>query len=156
MSASSSQRPSALEHQARIFLRGGAGLKPPIPVDPVNLKEKAQKYMSPAAAAYIIGGAGKEKTMAFNRQDFDRRRIVPRMLKDVSTRDTSISFLGNTIASPLMLAPIGVLEMVHKKADLAVAAAAAVTGTPMIISNQASFPMETIAHVLGETPRMFQ
>jgi len=156
MSASSSQRPSALEHQARIFLRGGAGLTPPIPVDPLNLEEKAQKYMSPAAAAYIIGGAGRERTIAFNRQDFDRWRIVPRMLKDVGTRDTSIRFLGQTIASPLMLAPIGVLEMVHKKADLAVAAAAAATDTPMIISNQASFPMEAIARTLGETPRMFQ
>jgi len=156
MSVSSSQRPSALEHQARIYLRGGAGLTPPVPVDPLSLEEKAQKYMSPAAAAYIIGGAGRERTIAFNRQDFDRWQIVPRMLRDVGTRDTSSSFLGQTIASPLMLAPIGVLEMVHKKADLAVAAAATATGTPMVISNQASFPMESIARVLGETPRMFQ
>src|SRR5690606_39456474 len=49
-----------------------------------------------------------------------------------------------------------VLEMVHPEADLAVARAAAALGLPMIISNQASRPMEEIAEAGGEGPRWFQ
>ncbi|MEL6132159.1 MAG: alpha-hydroxy-acid oxidizing protein [Bacteroidota bacterium] len=156
MSAKPSQRVSALTHQAKIFLNGGAGIKPIVPIDPIALEEKAQKHMTSQSAAYILGGAGKEETIRANRHGFERWQIVPRMLRNVETRDTAIHFLGSKIHFPLFLAPIGVLEMVHRKADLAVAAAAAETGTPMIISNQASFSMETIAKVLGDSPKLFQ
>jgi isopentenyl diphosphate isomerase/L-lactate dehydrogenase-like FMN-dependent dehydrogenase len=54
------------------------------------------------------------------------------------------------------LAPIGVLEMVHRQADLAVARAARATGVPMVFSNQASRPMEECAAALGDSPRWFQ
>jgi isopentenyl diphosphate isomerase/L-lactate dehydrogenase-like FMN-dependent dehydrogenase len=55
-----------------------------------------------------------------------------------------------------MLAPIGVLELAHPDGDLAVARAARETGVPMIISSQASHPMEEIAKNLGDAPRLFQ
>src|SRR5436190_217486 len=52
--------------------------------------------------------------------------------------------------------PAGVLEMVDDDADLAVARAARAEGVPMILSNQASKPMESVARELGETPHWFQ
>jgi lactate 2-monooxygenase len=55
-----------------------------------------------------------------------------------------------------MLAPVGVLEMVDREADLAVARAARSHGVPMILSNQASRPMEAVARELGDSPRWFQ
>ena len=69
-------------------------------------------------------------------------RIVPRMLRDVSARDTRVELFGNSLASPFVLCPIRVLEVAHRDADVAVARAAAAEGIPMIFSNQASRPME--------------
>jgi len=112
--------------------------------------------MTPQAWAYVAGGAGTGATMRANRAAFDRWRIVPRMLRDTSRRDLSVDLLGTRLAAPVLLAPIGVLELVHGEADLAVARACAAEGVPMILSNQASTPMETIARSLGGAPRWFQ
>ena len=94
--------------------------------------------------------------MRANRAAFDRHQIVPRVLRDVSTRDTSVELFGRRLPGPFLLAPIGVLEMAHREADLAVARAAAAEGVPMIFSNQASGPMEVCAEAMGRSPRWFQ
>src|SRR5713101_4485681 len=99
--------------------------------------------MSAEGFAYFVGGAGVESTIAVNRADLDRWRIVPRMLRDVSVRDTSIELYGRRLPSPFLLAPIGALEMAHPDADLAVSKATASEGVPMIFSSQGSVPMET-------------
>jgi lactate 2-monooxygenase len=78
------------------------------------------------------------------------------MLRDVSERDTSVELFGQRFPMPFMLAPVGVLEMAHRDADRAVARAAKAEGVPMVISNQASTPMEDIAAELGDSPRWFQ
>lgn len=147
---------NAFERQKKIYLEGASGTVSPIPVDARLLEEKALKAMSPRAAAYIVGGAGHGDTMLQNRRAFERWRILPRMLRDVSTRDTSIELFGKKHPYPLLLAPIGVLEMAHPEADLAVAKAAAVMGIPYIFSNQASVPMEECAAAMGELSRWFQ
>jgi L-lactate dehydrogenase (cytochrome) len=77
-------------------------------------------------------------------------------MRDVSERDLSIELFGRRLATPFLLAPIGVLELVHRDADVAVARAAAAEGVPMIFSNQASRSMEECAAVLGDAPRWFQ
>ena len=81
------------------------------------------------------------------------------MLRDVSKRDTSVELLGRRLPAPILLSPIGVLEMVHKKADVAVSRATAAEGIPFIFSNQASRPMEECAEAMGSpegAPRWFQ
>ena len=78
------------------------------------------------------------------------------MLRDVSTRDTSVELFGRRLPAPFLLAPIGVLELGHRDADVAVARAAAAEGVPMIFSNQASRSMEECAEVMGDSPRWFQ
>ena len=108
------------------------------------------------AFAYVAGGAGREQTMTANRQAFDRYKIIPRMLRDVSSRDLSGSLFGHALPAPVLLAPIGVLELAHPAADLAVARAAADAGIPMIFSNQASVNMEACAAEMGAAPRWFQ
>ncbi len=121
-----------------------------MPVAPDALEARAARAMSPEAAAYIIGGAGSEATMRANRAAFERHRFVPRVLRDVSQRDLSVTLFGRTHPAPVLLAPVGVLEMVHREADLAVARAAAAEGIGYIFSNQASVPMEECAAAMGE------
>lgn len=142
--------------QSQIYLEGLAGKKPSVPVDSAELEERARLYMSRQAFAYVAGGAGRESTIDANRRAFERWRIVPHMLRDVSQRDTSIELFGQHLASPFLLAPIGVLEMAHPQADLAVAKAAAAESVPFIFSSQASKPMEETARVMGDSPHWFQ
>ena len=147
---------SGLLRQTEIYLRGVSGQRPRIPLDARRLERAARRAMSRHAYAYIRAGAGNERTMYANRAAFDQWRIVPRMLRDVSERDTSVELFGRRLRSPFLLAPIGVLELAHEDADSAVARAAYASGTPMIFSNQASRPMEEVADILGQTPHWFQ
>ncbi|HEY9045771.1 MAG TPA: lactate 2-monooxygenase [Ohtaekwangia sp.] len=147
---------SAPDWQKEIYLNGFAGILPQVNIDPALLEKNARRHMSRKAYAYIAGGAGHESTMLQNRQAFEKYSIVPRMLCDVSQRDTSITLFGQKIPSPFLLSPVGVLEMVHREADVAVARAAASIGIPYIFSNQASKPMESCAAVMNNSPRWFQ
>jgi len=144
------------ERQFEIYVGGARGSYPTVPVSFERLERGAQKSMSREGYAYVAGGAGTEETIRANRAAFERWRIVPRMLRDVSVRDTSVEVLGTPLASPFFLSPIGVLEMAHGDADLAVARAAAAEGVPFVFSNQASRPMEETAAVMGDAPRWFQ
>jgi lactate 2-monooxygenase len=144
------------ERQTAIYLRGVGGARPKVPPDATQLEARARKAMSRRAFAYVAAGAGTSQTIRNNRAGFERWRIVPRVLRDVSHRDTGVELFGRRLASPFLLSPIGVLELAHDDADLAVARAAREEGIPMILSNQASTPMERVAQELGDSPRWFQ
>ena len=159
MSEAETQRPPVgigRERQFEIYVGGARGALPRVPVSFERLEQRARKAMTPEGYAYIAGGAGTEETIRENRAAFERWRIVPRMLRDVSVRKTSVEVLGTPMASPFALCPIGVLEMAHRDADVAVARAAAAEGIPFIFSNQASRPMEETARAMGDAPRWFQ
>lgn len=132
------------------------GHSPRVPTAVRALQARAKQALNPRAYSYVAGGAGDEVTQRANRAAFDRWAVVPRVLRDVSTRDTSVELFGRRLPSPLLLAPVGALELVHDEADLAVARAAASLGVPMIFSNQASVAMEECAAVMGDAPRWFQ
>jgi len=149
-------RSPTINRQQDIYSKGLSGEKPLVPVDFHELERKGCDAMSAEAYAYIAGGAGLESTMRANRESFERQRIVPRMLNDVSERDTTVNLFGRTLPSPFLLSPIGVLEMAHEGADQAVGRAAAAEGIPMIFSNQASQPMEQVADAMGDGARWFQ
>ncbi|MBK8472697.1 MAG: alpha-hydroxy-acid oxidizing protein [Sphingobacteriales bacterium] len=146
---------SAPDRQRDIYVTGVSGRRPAIPTDWQALQQAAQSHLSAAAWAYISGGAGYGSTVRRNEQGFEQWRIVPRMLRDVSVRDTRIKLWGKQYDSPFMLCPIGVLEMAHPQADLAVARAAAEWCVPYIFSSQASVPMEVCA-AMGKGTRWFQ
>jgi len=144
------------ERQAQIYLAGVRGRKPTVPTDLRRLEQAAQEAMSPEAFAYFAGGAGSETTMAANRRAFIRRGIVPRVLRGAAAPDLSIELFGRRLASPFLLAPLGVLELAHREADLAVAYAAAGEEVPLIFSSQASVTMERCAAAMGDSPHWFQ
>ena len=94
--------------------------------------------------------------MRANVEAFRRWRILPRFLRDVGRRDLGVDVLGTRFPAPLMLAPIGVLSIIHREADLAVARAARSLGVPLILSTAASTTIEDVAIAMGEAPRWFQ
>jgi lactate 2-monooxygenase len=142
--------------EQEIFVNGVAGYRPLIPVAWARLEQAAHEVLSPQAWAYIAGSAGRERTARANETAFDHWQIVPRVLHDVSRRDLGIELFGQRLPAPVLLGPIGVLEMAHRQADLAVARAAAAIGVPFVFSSQASVDMETCAAAMGDSPRWFQ
>jgi lactate 2-monooxygenase len=142
--------------QNAIYLQGLQGARPEIPTAFDALEARARDVMTPEAWAYVAGGAGLESTMAANRAAFARWQIAPHMLRGAAHRDLSVTLFGQKLPAPLLTAPIGVLDLAHAHGDLGVARAAAKVGAPMIISSQASTPMEAIAAELGDSLRWFQ
>ncbi len=145
-----------VDRQLEIYKAGLAGQTPVQPVSVDALEETARSVLSPEAFDYVAGGAGAEETMRANREAFRRRRLVPRFLRDVARRDLGVELLGRKLPVPVLLAPLGVLSIVHKEAELAVARAAAPLGIPLILSTVSSLPMEQVAAAMGEAPRWFQ
>ena len=144
------------DYYREIYLRGLGGETPSIPVAVAELERLAIEAMDPKAAGYVCACAGSEDTMRANLEAFRQRRIVPRMLRDVSERDLSTTVLGTEAPAPLMLAPIGVQKVVHEDGELATARAAAAVGVPLIASTNSHFTLEEIAEAGGEGPRWFQ
>jgi isopentenyl diphosphate isomerase/L-lactate dehydrogenase-like FMN-dependent dehydrogenase len=132
------------------------GQLPQLPTSLARLEELAAQRLPQEAFNYVAGGAGDESTARANREAFDRRRIVPRMLRDVAQRDLSVELFGAALPGPLLLAPIGVLSIVHEEAEPGAARAAAAQGLPFIHSCAASTPMEQVAEAMGDAPRWFQ
>jgi len=144
------------DYYREIYLRGLGGETPSIPVSVAELERRAAAAMDERAANYVFAGAGSEGTIDANRAAFDRRRIVPRMLRDVAARDLSTTVLGTEMPAPLLLAPIGVQKVVDPDGELATARAAASLGLPMIASTASAYSLEEIAEAGGEAPRWFQ
>lgn len=153
------ERPAAgfgRDTQSTIYRDGAGGRNPAVSTVAGALADAARSVMSPEAWAYVAGSSGSETTAAANRSALDRWRILPRVLRNVATRDLGIELFGHRYPSPVLAAPVGALELVHPEADLAVARATAELGIPYIFSNQASRSMEETAAVMGDAPRWFQ
>jgi isopentenyl diphosphate isomerase/L-lactate dehydrogenase-like FMN-dependent dehydrogenase len=144
------------DYYREIYARGLGGEPPTIPVPVEELERRAAEAMEEKAVNYVFAGAGGDGTMDANRAAFERRQIVPRMLRNVAERDLSTTVLGTAMPAPLMLAPIGVQKVVHPEGELATARAAAALGLPMVASTAAHFTMEEIAEAGGDAPRWFQ
>ena len=152
----SEQLPAGRRMQNLIYRAGLYGRRPRVPVNAAALQKAAAGAMSDRARGYIDGSAGQETTAEANRRAFQRWQLVPRMAAPVTTRSTGVELLGQQLPTPFLLAPIGVAEMVHPRADLATAEAASRSETPMTVSTQASVPMEQIAGELTGTPWFYQ
>ena len=141
-----------------IYLTGLSGQRPSFPLTYAGLEELAKANLDPALYDYVAGGAGDESTQRANVSAFDGWGLVPRMLTGVSERDLSIDLFGKHYPTPLLMAPIGVLGVMHESlhGDLEGAAASVATGVPFTSSTLMQDPMERIAAAQGGSPGFFQ
>lgn len=127
-----------------------------IPLAVEDLEARARARLTPEAFDWISGAAGAGRTAHANLAAFDRWRIVPRMLRDVSQRDFGVELFGRRWPLPFGLAPIGVQAGCHPDGEKASARAAAALGLVFILSTVSSFPLEEVARAAGPGPRWFQ
>ncbi|MGW4661125.1 lactate 2-monooxygenase [Streptomyces sp. NPDC004279] len=144
------------DFQYEICLNGMTGSVPRLPTDLTRLEQLTEQRLGPGPVGYVAGSAGTGSTARANRAALERRRIVPRMLRDVHERDLSVEVLGRSLPAPLALAPIGVLSIMHPDAEPAAARAAAAQGVPFVLSSASSTPMEQVAEASGDGERWFQ
>jgi 4-hydroxymandelate oxidase len=136
-----------------------AGFEAPQVEDPnlINVfdyEREASARLGAGPLAYYTGGAMDERTLNDNRAAFGRRRIVPRVMTDVSTIDTAVEVLGRTWPWPIWICPTALQRMAHPDGELATARAAASRGITMTVSTSASTDIADVAAVGG--PRWFQ
>jgi isopentenyl diphosphate isomerase/L-lactate dehydrogenase-like FMN-dependent dehydrogenase len=145
-----------MQRQFEIYQLGLAGKKLSAPVALAQLEKKAAEVLPAPAYDYVAGAASGERTMRANLAAFERWRIVPRVLRDVSERDLSIELLGHTLPAPVLLGPVGVQGILHRDADHASGRAAASLGVPFVLSTLSSRSIEDVALAMGNAPRWFQ
>jgi len=145
-----------MQRQFEIYQLGLVGKKLSVPIPISDVEKKAAEVLTPQAYDYVAGSASGERTARANLAAFDRWRIVPRMLRDVSQRDLTVELLGQTLPTPVLLAPIGVQNIIHADAEVAVARAAASVGVPFVLSTVSSRPLEEVAQASGTGLRWFQ
>jgi len=126
-----------------------------IPSDVVALADyetHAQARLNDQAWAYFSGGAGDELTLRANRSAWDAHWLNPRVLQPLSHGHTRLDLLGRSWAHPIMLAPVAGQSMAHPDGELGSAYAAAAQGAGIILSTQASIPLEQVAQALVNEP----
>lgn len=117
-----------------------------------DFEAPAQARVEPAAWTYLNGGAADEITRHANRAAWDAIALQPRVLRDLSGGHTRITLLGRELPHPILLAPIAYQRLFHADGELAVAHAAAAQGAGLVLSAQASLPMEQVAAPLLAEP----
>ncbi|HUP99872.1 MAG TPA: alpha-hydroxy-acid oxidizing protein [Aeromicrobium sp.] len=150
--------PNFADFNLGIYLNGLGGQKPALPLSYEELELRAKECLGDVLYDYVAGGAGNEQTQRDNVSALARWGIVPRMLAGVAERDLSIELFGRQYPSPLMMAPIGVVGVMHASGhgDIEVARAAAATSVPMIGSTLMQDPLEDVFAQAGNTPSFFQ
>jgi len=146
------------DYQNEIYFEALFGVAPKYPMTYAGLAERARHALAPELWSYVAGGAGDEHTQRANAAAFERWGLVPRMLVGAKERDLRVELFGLELASPLFLAPVGVVGLCAPDGhgDVATARAAARTGVPMVASTLSVDPMEAVAAELGDTPGFFQ
>jgi L-lactate dehydrogenase (cytochrome) len=120
-----------------------------------DLRCLARKRLPRAIFDFIDGGAQDEVTLRRNRDDFQRFTLLPRALTDVSQRDQSVTVLGQSLRSPLILAPTGLPGVIWPNGAMEAALAADAAGTGFCLSTMSTSSIEEIAKA-SSTPVWFQ
>lgn len=128
---------------------------PPGVVSLDDYEHLARTRLEDSAWAYISGGVGDERTLAWNRDAFDRIRLCGRVLADLSQAHTRLSLLGQELEYPILLAPVAAQKLAHPRGECETAQAASAVHAAMVVSTEASFPIADIARA-SQAPLWFQ
>ncbi|MDH2415958.1 alpha-hydroxy acid oxidase [Nocardioides sp. CER19] len=110
-----------------------------------DLRTLARRRAPRAVFDYTDGAAGDEIGLGRSRAAYARVELVPQVLRDVSSVDTSTTILGRPSAAPLVLAPTGFTRMMHTEGEPAVARVAARVGIPYALSTMGTTSVERLA-----------
>lgn len=111
-----------------------------------DLRQAAKCRLPRAVFDFFDGGAEDESTLQDNTAAYKRLRLLPSVLTDVSSIDTSTDILGQRAALPMAIAPTGAVGFGWRGGDIAIARAAVSAGIPYTLSSTATASIEQIAN----------
>ena len=120
-----------------------------------EIVQEARKRLGQGPWDYLVGASESETTMRRNRLAFDRIAFRPRVLVDVANTDTSTTFLGHDMRIPVMLAPLGSLQVFIPEGGAAAAKAAGEFGIVHVVSSVTEPSLEETSSVT-DGPKIFQ
>src|SRR3979490_2961140 len=129
------------------------------PGDLHNLHEfvaKARQNLNQNDWDYIVGGAESETTLRRNRMALDSIAFRPRVLRDVSNVDTSVSQFGRKLRLPVVFAPVGSLESFHAAGAESVVRAVKEFGAGHMLSSVCEPGLEDLAKAAPDALRFYQ
>ena len=124
------------------------------PASMSDYRELARRRLPPMFFEYIDGGAYAEETLRRNVRDMEAIALRQRVMRDMSQVDLSTTVLGQQLAMPLVLAPVGMAGMYASRGEVQAARAAARAGTPFCLSTVGVCSVEEVAAT--GTPPWFQ
>jgi 4-hydroxymandelate oxidase len=112
----------------------------------------ARAALSEEAWAWFSAVAGSGVTTQANRRAWDEIALLPRVLRGVRCVDTSSELFGRPLPTPVLVAPMALQKLAHPDGEVATALAASALGVGMVLSSQASTPIETVAAAFAGAP----
>src|ERR1700732_3008635 len=128
------------------------------PSDLLNLHEivaKARQNLNQNDWDYIVGGAESEATLRRNRMALDSLAFRPRVLRDVSKVDCSVTHFGRKLRLPVVLAPVGSLESFHALGAEPVALGVKEFGVAHMLSSVCDPGLEDLAAAAPDALRLY-
>src|SRR5438874_7063781 len=125
------------------------------PASASDYRELARRRLPRQLFDYVDGGAYEEATMRANVDDLGRVLLRQVVMRDVSVRDPAVEVLGQRLAVPIVLAPVGLGGMLAPRAEVQAARAAEKAGVPFVESTVSICPIEEVAGATS-TPPWFQ
>jgi L-lactate dehydrogenase (cytochrome) len=120
-----------------------------------DLRALARRRVPRAFFDYADSGSYNEETLRANRADLEAIKLRQRVLVDVSDRSLATSIVGQKVAAPFALAPIGLCGMQHGNGEILAAQAAEAAGIPFTLSTMSICSIEDVAEATGK-PFWFQ
>jgi L-lactate dehydrogenase (cytochrome)/(S)-mandelate dehydrogenase len=114
-----------------------------------DLREIARQRLPRGLFEYVDRGVEDEVSLRNNRAAFERIRLRPRVLVDVSRRSQAITLLGHEQAMPIVIAPTGAAGILWHEGEIALARAAAAAGVPFTLATGSLTAMERVAEQAG-------
>ena len=121
-----------------------------------ELIRKARANLNQNAWDYIVGAAETETTLRRNRMALDEIAFRPRVLRDVSRVDASVERFGRKLRLPVMIAPVGALEIFDPEGAAAVARGAGKFGAAHMLSSVSEPGLEKVAQAAPDALRIYQ
>ena len=120
-----------------------------------DYRAAAQRKLPPFLFHYIDGGAYAEHTLRRNVSDLADIALRQRVLRDMSQLSLETQLLGETLAMPVALAPVGLTGMYARRGGVQAGKAAPAQSNPFPPSTVSVCPIEEVAPAISR-PMWFQ
>ncbi len=110
-----------------------------------TLEQRAADLLPEPVWRFVSAGARDGVTAAEAARAWDRQRFLPRVLRDVTEVTTATAVLGTALRSPFAIAPTTMQRAVHPEGEVAMARAAAASGTLLVLSSNAGSTFADVA-----------